>query len=81
MPVSAAVGEATSEPVQIARIMGLPRPDSFSDIGMVDAITKGVPARSAEHLVNWIDPSGSHVKLYDLVQRPPTIAASRAACP
>lgn len=57
------------EPVQIARILGLPRWDTFDDLKLVESIRRGVPARSAEHVVRALDPQGAHLKTYDLVPK------------
>ena len=57
------------EPVQIAEILGLPRPGSFDDIKLVDSIHRGVPARSAEHVVRAMDPQGARLKASDLVPK------------
>jgi putative toxin-antitoxin system antitoxin component (TIGR02293 family) len=60
---------AASEPVQIARFLGLPRAESFNDLKMVEAIRRGVPARSAEVVAKHIDPTGLHVSVHDFVPK------------
>lgn len=57
------------EAVRIARILGLARPDTYNDLGMAKALEKGVPARSVEHVVKRLDPSGVHMKVYDFIPK------------
>ena len=57
------------EPVQIAELLGLPRPGSFDDIKLVDSMRHGFPARSAERVVRSMDPGGARMSAYDLVAK------------
>lgn len=57
-----AVALAASEPMQIADVLGLPRPSSFDDLKLADNIARGVPVRSVDRVIAFIDPSGLTIK-------------------
>lgn len=61
--------ETASEAAQIAEFMGLPHPENFSELSMVEAIRHGVPTRSAEVVAKHIDPTGARISVYDFVPK------------
>jgi putative toxin-antitoxin system antitoxin component (TIGR02293 family) len=64
-----AVAAPLPESVEIARFMGLPHPDSFSDLNMIKAIRDGLPAHSADAVARHLDPTGAFVSVYDFVPK------------
>ena len=58
-----------TEPAQIAAILGLPKPASFDRLKLIDMIKRGVPAASARHVIEYIDPDGSSINVTDLIAK------------
>jgi putative toxin-antitoxin system antitoxin component (TIGR02293 family) len=59
----------TSEASRIAKFIGLTRWDKVDDIGMVERVRDGFPARTATTVVERIDPTGRFVKATDLIPK------------
>jgi putative toxin-antitoxin system antitoxin component (TIGR02293 family) len=70
-----------TEPAQIAEILGLPRPASFDALKLVDIIKRGVPAASARHMIEHIDPDGSSINVADLIAKSTLHRASETQKP
>lgn len=66
---AAHAARAFIESSAIAEVLGLPRPASFDDLKLVDAIRHGVPATSAERVARAMDPGGIRLKASDLVPK------------
>lgn len=60
---------APSEAGRIARFMGLPQWEKIDDIGLVERVRKGFPARTAAIVVEQIDPEGRFVKATDIIPK------------
>ena len=60
---------ALAEPAAVAAVLGLARPESYTDLKLADAIAGGVPARSAETIARRIDPTGRRLTVYDIVAK------------
>lgn len=61
--------KTVSEASRLARFMGLPRWRDFDDLALVEQVTKGLPARTADVVVNRIDPEGRFVKAIDIIPK------------
>ena len=64
------VSSNVPEPIQIAAILGLPRPRSYDVMGLVEALEAGIPTESAAHAARTIDPTGTRVQAHDLLPQP-----------
>lgn len=60
---------AVSEASRIAQFMGLPRWKDVDDLALVEQVTRGLPARTADVVVNRIDPHGRFVKVIDIIPK------------
>lgn len=58
-----------SEASRLAWFMGLPRWKDVDDLGLVERVTKGLPAGTAEIIVNRIDPAGHFVKATHIIPK------------
>lgn len=58
-----------AEPVAVAAVLGLTRPESYTDLKLADAIAGGIPARAAEAVARRIDPSGRRLTVYDIIAK------------
>jgi putative toxin-antitoxin system antitoxin component (TIGR02293 family) len=58
-----------SEASRIARFMGLRRWHEIDDLGLVEAVRKGLPARTAEAVAHKIDPGGRYLKSTDIIPK------------
>lgn len=55
--------------VQTAMVLGLPRPASFDDLKLADAIGAGLSTRSVDAVVKRLDPGGGRLKPSQLVPK------------
>jgi len=67
--VTASRSSSISEAKRIAQFMDLPRASSIDDMGLVDRVRKGFPARTARVVVKRIDPEGQFVRETDLIPK------------
>jgi putative toxin-antitoxin system antitoxin component (TIGR02293 family) len=58
-----------SDASRIARFMGLRRWNEIDDIGLVDAVRRGLPAKTAEAVAQKIDPEGKYLKPTDIIPK------------
>ena len=58
-----------SEASRIARFMGLRRWHEIDDLGLVEAVRKGLPVRTAEAVAQKIDPDGRYLKSTDIIPK------------
>lgn len=60
---------SVSEAVRIAKFMGLPHWEGMDDMGLVERVRKGFPARTATVVVERIDPHGRFVRATDIIPK------------
>jgi putative toxin-antitoxin system antitoxin component (TIGR02293 family) len=58
-----------SEARRIAQFMKLPRWDRMDDLGLVEAVRKGFPLKTADAIVQRIDPQGRYLKSTDIIPK------------
>jgi putative toxin-antitoxin system antitoxin component (TIGR02293 family) len=58
-----------SETKRIAQFMGLPSWNKIDDIGLVECVRKGFPARTTSIVVKRIDPDGMFVRDSDIIPK------------
>ncbi|PPD31309.1 MAG: antitoxin [Hyphomicrobium sp.] len=61
--------EGQSEPVQIATMLGLRNPGTFTPMKLASAVEAGIPAEAAKRAVHKLDPTGSFVDIHRIVPR------------
>lgn len=65
------------EPVQIATMLGLRNPDTYTPMKLASAVEAGIPADAAKRAVHKLDPTGSFVDIHQIV--PKSTLARRVA--
>lgn len=65
------------EPVQIAAMLGLRNPATFTPIKLASAVAAGIPAEAARRAVHRLDPTGAYVDIHQIV--PKSTLARRVA--
>jgi putative toxin-antitoxin system antitoxin component (TIGR02293 family) len=58
-----------SEASRIARFMGLRRWSEIDDLGLVEAVRKGLPVKTAQAVAQKIDPDGRYLKSTDIIPK------------
>lgn len=60
---------AASEAGRIAQFMGLPHWEDMDELGLVECVRQGFPAKTASIVVDQIDPEGRFVKVTDIIPK------------
>jgi putative toxin-antitoxin system antitoxin component (TIGR02293 family) len=60
----------STEPVAMAALMGLQKPDTYTSLKLANSIAVGIPVRSVEAVCKHIDPTGQRLSIYDVVAKP-----------